>query len=103
MTRAWHVSPRRNRESIEARGLLLSETASHYVWIFADFADALRAQGQRWGGCPWPDLYEVDVDGLTLLPDPHPGWPGIVSLVTDQPIPRERVTRVVSCSQQALA
>ena len=92
--RMWHISPRRNRLSILANGLQLSDVDQRHVWLFASREVALRQARQVWGGDKHPDLWEVDASGYELLPDPHAGWanPGCnsASRVVSRPIPPER-------------
>jgi hypothetical protein len=90
----WHLSPRRNRESIEAQGLLVDadSAGSPYVWVFDDREVAEGKTSGAWGGSREIDLWEVDLDGFDVEPDPHPGWTGIKSWVVDRRVPAGAVT-----------
>ena len=92
--RMWHISPRRNRHSIRANGLRLSDVDQRHIWVFASY-EVERGQSRRlWGGDRNPDLWEVDTSGYEVLPDPHDGWGdrdlNAASRVVLQPIPPER-------------
>lgn len=81
---AYHVTGRRNRESILRDGLRLSDPmtgdqfagrAPCHLWLFVseDIARDAAARG-RWGADPQNDVWVCDVTGYTLLPDHHDGW-----------------------------
>jgi hypothetical protein len=105
--RAWHISSTRNRSSIVATGLRLSDpmtreqfdgTAPCHLWVWVDKAAAMEFLPRCWGGTHGAnDLWEIDVEGLELLPDHHGGWTGIDCARTlTVPVGPERLTLVAS-------
>jgi hypothetical protein len=91
----YHISPRSNRASILRDGLRLSDSPSPYVWLFRDrnFAKDMMAKWSPRGNVPM-DLWIVNVSGLDLQPDPHPGGPEYgegQSWISTAPIPTERL------------
>lgn len=107
---AYHVTARRNRDSIETEGLRFDPKwlagapgVIGYVWLFVDRDIAQQAADRgSWGGSYGDnDIWEVDVTGYDLQPDPHPGWgtlrPGWddASRVVVGPIPSDRIRRLV--------
>lgn len=105
----YHISARRNRESILAHGLrtespMTSEqfagTAPCRLWLFVDRAQAEAMLGGNWGGSRGDnDLWQLDLEGVELHPDPHTTgtgeWPDgryASARVAHQPIPPERLS-----------
>lgn len=88
-TRYYHISPARNRESIEREGLRAA--SPDMVWLLPNLADALRLRGKSWDCSTVNDVWVVEVAGLDVLPDPHAGWPGVVSKVVRGPVPPARL------------
>lgn len=71
----YHVSPRRNRASILEHGLRLSDVDGRHIWLFSDLAMAQESAKRSWGGSRGDnDIWQVDVSGAEVLPDPHLGW-----------------------------
>ena len=72
----YHVTGRRNVVSIMARGLRTNAAGfdAGYVWLFDDLALALAMAKRSFGGSFDNVIIEVDVDGLDIIDDPHPGW-----------------------------
>ena len=102
MRRAYHISGRHNRESIFRDGLRLCEpvndaqrsgAAPCHLWIFLAIQDARRFLGAGWGGAAGQnDLWEVDIEGYEVLPDPHPAFPDYrTNAVVTTPVPPDRV------------
>lgn len=89
----FHVSPRRNRDDILARGLKLPDAGSRYVWMVDDKATADEAAKLRWAGSRENDVWAIDATHLDLTPDPHPGTPLVAghSYVSTEPIDPGRV------------
>lgn len=75
----YHVTPRSCADSILTQGLRTDGAGwdARYVWFFDDLDLALtsaRVTG-TWGGVRGPHaVIAVDVTGLPVIPDPHPGW-----------------------------
>lgn len=74
----FHVTAASRVPSILARGLVTDADGwdAGYSWFFDDRAIALAAiaPGQTWGGTRDLVVLEVDLTGLPVVPDPHPGW-----------------------------
>lgn len=75
----WHLSPSHNRASIAAAGLLTAEPGGWpdhgMVWLFVEQAVAEDASRRgTWGGSRGLDVWQVELGGLEVEPDPHPGW-----------------------------
>lgn len=94
----YHLSPSRNRDSITRHGLCLADDGTTpWVWLFADERDARRFLPGSFGlSRGHNDLWAADVDGLDILPDPHPGWDDVDSAVVGVPIRPERLTLVAT-------
>lgn len=88
----YHVSPRRNRESIAREGLRLSDSPSKFVWFFASMTEALPFASLRpWAGSWETDIWAADLSKVEVLPDPHPGFRGVTTWAIAEPL---EVTRV---------
>lgn len=73
----YHVTARTNLAPILAEGLRTDVGGwdTKFVWMFDDLAIAKQAADQgRWGSTAGNVILVVDVDGLDIQPDPHPGW-----------------------------
>ena len=93
-TVGYHLTGRRNRDSITTHGLR-PDPVGGYVWIFTDPTTAHAHATDSFGGSQGDnDLWVIDLDGLALLPDPHPGWPGTTSHVIAGHISPHRLTRI---------
>lgn len=89
--RLYHLSPSRNRASIATEGLRLSDSPSKYVWFFADYETAERFASKSWGASREVDVWEANLAGFEVLPDPHPGFDGVPTFVVASPVPVERI------------
>jgi ribosomal protein S18 acetylase RimI-like enzyme len=90
----YHISPRRNRESITQGGLRLSDIDGRHIWLFSDLATAQESATKLWGGSRDNDIWVVDVGEAEVAPDPHAGWGDArddVAHVVMQAIPPHRV------------
>lgn len=97
--KGWHVTSKRNRDGIAAEGLRKDVMGwdTQYVWFFTDRAQADRsAREGLWGGRQGDnDIWEIDLTGFDVLPDPHPGWNEDRSnRAVDHSIPADRITLV---------
>jgi hypothetical protein len=98
----YHVTPSRNRASIEQEGLRLSDPfwgpdKPRHVWLFDNIEDAKARLGKFWGDLGVDnDLWEVDVEGYEVEPDPHPGYgaEGPETFVVTRAVPPERLRLV---------
>lgn len=74
----FHVTSTRNRDSIAASGLLTTHMGwnTGYVWFFLDPEQAERsAHTGAWGGDRGDnDIWQLDLDGLDIIDDPHQAW-----------------------------
>lgn len=74
----WHVTNKINRDGIKAEGLRKDVMGwdTGYVWFFTERAQAERSAATgSWGLSRGNnDIWEIDLDGYEVLPDPHPGW-----------------------------
>lgn len=73
----WHVTGRPNLASILEQGLRTDADGfeAGYVWGFDDQAVAQEsADTGTWGASRDNVVIRVDVAGLDVIPDPHPGW-----------------------------
>lgn len=80
IARGYHVSPIRNRDAIAREGLRVDAMGwdAGFIWFFLDRAVAEHAASAgSWGGVRGlHDLWEIDLTGLVVLDDPHPGFGG---------------------------
>jgi hypothetical protein len=90
----WHVSPARNRCSIQHHGLRCSTGPSPFLWLLPNRADADRLATRRWACSAHNDVREVHVPSSAIEPDPHPGLRGIPSFIVREPVPVKRVSLV---------
>jgi hypothetical protein len=92
----YHVTPARNRESIEQHGLRVWDGPSPYLWLLDSEELAHQVAAKPWGGSRENDVWAVDTSGLELQPDPHPGIEGMRdrSWVSGVPVPPERLSRL---------
>lgn len=108
----YHVTASRNRTSIERAGLLTKPPLIYesgkveegwdagMIWFFVDLDVAKEAaNAPTWGGgLGGNEVWMIDLDGLDVIPDPHPGWgnfrPGWddVARAVRQDIEPERLT-----------
>ena len=76
----YHVSPTRNRDAIAREGLRTDAMGwdAGFVWFFLDRAVAEQAaRTGSWGGVRGHhDVWEIDLSGLDVMDDPHPGFVG---------------------------
>lgn len=74
----WHITNRRNLNSIMHEGLRTDAPGwdTGYVWLFDNLGIAIEmARTGAWGGERGNNaILAVNVEGLALQPDPHPGW-----------------------------
>lgn len=106
MTRGYHITTTRNRAGIDAEGLRTDGMGwdAGYVWFFDDRDVAVTsAASDAWGGIRDPhDVWEIDLTGLDVLPDPHtkgwgedhPRWSHARAVA--ESIPRDRLTLLVA-------
>jgi hypothetical protein len=95
----YHTSPMENRQSIEQHGLDYQKAnieepqveQGNYVFDSIEGAERYRSIAQHHFGQQW-DLYEVDVDGLHLIPDPEVDYPD--ASYSPDPIEAERLKRI---------
>ena len=76
--KGWHISAAANRASIAETGLRRDGGGwdAGFIWFFVDRPTAEKmAEGRAWGGFRGGnDVWGIDLSGLDVLPDPHPGW-----------------------------
>lgn len=76
--RGYHVTARRNAQSIMEHGLRRDWGGwdAGYVWFFDDLVLARDSKTNgNWGGSMRDNvIFELDLDGLEVVPDPHQGW-----------------------------
>lgn len=102
---AYHVTNRRNVPAILTEGLRKDATGwdAGYVWLLTDLGAAIATARGRWGGEPGDNaILGVDVRGLALLPDPHPGfadWRKCVSVAFPDHIPASRVAPALAAAR----
>lgn len=93
----YHVSSRSNRESIQKNGLrpdpMYSEDTG-YVWFFDSLDEAISKVGGNWSSTSKNDIWELDVSGLNVQRDPHPGWQGVKSWVVIGKVSPDRIRLV---------
>lgn len=73
----FHVTARRNAEAILEEGLRVDVMGwnTGFVWGFDDLTMATEATKLSWGLSRGDNvIFEIDTIGLTVVPDPHPGW-----------------------------
>jgi hypothetical protein len=72
----YHIAAKANVDSILANGLRTDTEGwdTGYVWMFSDLTVALKdlPKWHTWRG--GATIVRVNVDGLTVIPDPHAGW-----------------------------
>ncbi|MCA1571015.1 MAG: hypothetical protein LC798_11980 [Chloroflexi bacterium] len=94
----WHVSPARNRGSIVEFGLRCCDGPSPFLWLLPNRADAERLATRRWACSQHNDVWAVQVPVAAIEPDPHPGLPGITSLIVREPVPAQHVSLAAACT-----
>jgi hypothetical protein len=91
----YHISSARNRASIEAEGLRLSDVDGKHIWLFTSLQAAEAHMHEPWAGGKLNDLWQVDARGFEMKLDPHKGWgDGTDGVVVTRPVPAGRVHRV---------
>jgi hypothetical protein len=102
----FHISPSRNRSSIETVGLPQSDVDHIHVWLLKDQAKAEELSHLSWGGSRQNDIWTVDVTGYEIISDPHPGGQAYgfnQSWEVTHPIPFSRLSRLTALSKPTLS
>lgn len=105
---AYHVTNRRKLPAILAEGLRRDADGwdAGFVWVVTDLGAAIETARGRWGGGPGENvILGVDVRGLDLQPDPHPGfadWRKRVSFAYAGSIAPERVGPALAIARMVL-